>query len=86
MPPRIGSIEPMAQRTKLRQIREELGLSQEMLARRTRSISVETFRSAERGNRVHYASAVQILEAVNLVRQEKGLPMLQLEDLEIDLL
>lgn len=70
--------------TKLRQIREGLGLTQEALARRTRSINLRTYIRAESGKSgVKYKTAQEILDAINETRKEQGLPSVKLEDLEL---
>ena len=51
--------------TPLKRIRLDLGVSQEGLARRTRSVSTGTVKNAENGKRVTYDTATQILEAIN---------------------
>jgi len=72
--------------TKLRQIREGLGISQDALARRTRSVSVSTIVRLERGaHAARYDTAMQILDAINAVLEEQGKPKVTLEDLELRL-
>lgn len=71
--------------TGLRAIRESLGLSQEGLARRTRSLSARTIRNAEAGQRVTFDSAYQILEALNSIHSEVGRPSITLDDLRLTL-
>ncbi len=72
--------------TKLKQIRESLGISQDALARRTRSISVSTVVRLERGaHAARYDTAMQILDAINAVLQEQGKSKIVLEDLELRL-
>lgn len=71
--------------TKLKQVRLELGISQEGLARRTRSVSTGTIKNAENGRRVTYDTATQILEAVNALRAEAGKPPTTLDQLGLNL-
>lgn len=71
--------------TNLKQIRESLGLSQEGLARRTRSISARTIRNAESGQRVSFETARQILEAINNIHAEVGRPAVTIDDLGLTL-
>jgi predicted transcriptional regulator len=75
----------MAAATQLRQIRESLGATQEMMARRTRSIGLRTYLRAESGSRVTYDTAQQILEATNDLLQEAGRSSVTLEDLGLNL-
>ncbi|MFL5590475.1 MAG: helix-turn-helix domain-containing protein [Ktedonobacteraceae bacterium] len=69
----------------LRAIRESLGVSQEGLARRTRSLTTRTVANAERGKRVTYESATQILEAINALLAEAGKPPVTLDHLDFHL-
>jgi DNA-binding transcriptional regulator YiaG len=69
----------------LRAIRESLGVSQEGLARRTRSLTTRTVANAERGKRVTYDSATQILEAINELLAEAGKPPVTLDQLGLNL-
>lgn len=69
----------------LKQMRESLGLSQEGLARRTRSISARTIRNAEAGQRVSFETARQILEAINNIHSEVGRPAVTIDDLGLTL-
>ena len=71
--------------TGLKQLRERLGLSQEGLARRTRSLSARTIRNAEVGQRVTFDTARQILEAINDIHTEVGRPTVTLDDLGLKL-
>ena len=71
--------------TNLKQIRESLGLSQEGLARRTRSLSARTIRNAEAGQRVTFNTARQILEAMNNIHAEVGRPAITIDDLGLTL-
>lgn len=71
--------------TGLKQIRESLGLSQEGLARRTRSISARTIRNAESGQRVTFETARQILEAINAIHAEVGRTIVTIDDLGLNL-
>ena len=69
----------------LRALRESLGISQEGLARRTRTLTTRTVANAERGQRVTYDSATQILEAVNKLLAEAGKPPVTLDQLGLHL-
>lgn len=71
--------------TPLKEIRLSLGLSQEGLARRTRSVSMGTIRNAESGKRVTYDTATQILEALNELFEEGGKPSVTLDELGLHL-
>ena len=71
--------------TPLKRIRLELGVSQEGLARRTRSVSTGTVKNAENGKRVTYDTATQILEAINNLLTEAGKPTVTLDDLGLTL-
>lgn len=68
--------------TKLRQIREGMGVTQEALARRTRSINLRTYIRAEKGeSSVKYGTAKEILDAINEIRASEGVAPLALDDL-----
>ncbi|MFL5587658.1 MAG: helix-turn-helix domain-containing protein [Ktedonobacteraceae bacterium] len=67
--------------TPLKRIRLDLGVSQEGLARRTRSVSTGTVKNAENGKRVTYDTATQILEAINTLLTEEGKTAVTLDDL-----
>jgi DNA-binding transcriptional regulator YiaG len=69
----------------LRAIRESLGVSQEGLARRARSLTTRTVANAERGKRVTYESATQILEAINELLAEAGKPPVTLDQVGLHL-
>ena len=69
----------------LRALRESLGISQEGLARRTRTLTTRTVANAERGQRVTYDSATQILEAVNKLLAEAGKPPVTLDQVGLKL-
>jgi DNA-binding transcriptional regulator YiaG len=71
--------------TSLKQIRRDLKISQEGLARRTRTVSTGTVKNAENGKRVTNDTATQILEAINGLLQETGRNPVTLEDLELKL-
>ncbi len=71
--------------TPLKQMRQELGVSQEGVARRTRSVSTGTVKNAEGGKRVAYSNAIQILEAVNGLLAEVGRPAVTLDDLGLQI-
>ena len=71
--------------TQLKQIRIDLGVSQEGVARRTRSVSTGTVKNAENGRRVTHDTATQILEAINALLDEANKPQVTLEDLGLSL-
>jgi DNA-binding transcriptional regulator YiaG len=71
--------------TGLRQIRTGLGISQEGIARRTRSVSTGTVKNAESGKRVTFDTATQILEAINKLLEEAGREKITLDDLGLTL-
>jgi transcriptional regulator with XRE-family HTH domain len=71
--------------TKLRQIRDSLGVTQEAVSRRTRGIGLRTYIRAESGNRVTYDTANQILEAINSLLAEANRPPVSLDDLGLTL-
>jgi len=68
--------------TGLKQRREELTpkVSQEHLARKA-DITLATYRSAERGNKVQYSTAKKILDALNAERHARSLPDVSLDDI-----
>lgn len=70
--------------TKLKAIREELEVSQEYVVRQT-NISFSAYRNAETGKRVQYGTAKEILDAINRLRQNKGLDPITIEDLGLKL-
>lgn len=74
------------QTTKLRQIRRSLGVSQDALVRRTRSIPVRTYARIETGkSAARYDTAMQILDAINAILEEQGKSKIELKDLELRL-
>ncbi len=75
----------MAAETPLKQLRLDLGVSQEGVARRTRSVSTGTVKNAETGKRVTYDTANQILDAVNVILTEASRPTITLDDLGLTL-
>jgi transcriptional regulator with XRE-family HTH domain len=70
--------------TPLRRIREELGVSQEAVARRT-TASTGTYRRAENGYPVNYSTAQEILQAINSFLKERGKKEVTLDDLGLQL-
>ena len=56
--------------TRLRRIREEMGLTQETVARRT-TLTLGTYRRAEDGYPVKYSTAQEILQAINSFLREQ---------------
>ena len=73
------------QETPLHRIREELGVSQETVARRT-SLTTGTYRRAEDGYPVKYSTAQEILQAINSFLREKNRPEVSLDDLGLTLM
>lgn len=71
--------------TELRRIREELGISQEMVARRT-SLTVGTYRRAENGYPLKYSTAQEVLHAINSFLRENDKSEVSLEDLNLTLM
>jgi len=67
--------------TRLKTAREELGVSRERLAKKAENISAGTIRNAEYGARITYRKASDILSAVNLIRIEKGLSQVTMDEL-----
>jgi predicted transcriptional regulator len=76
----------MAEATKLRRMRMSLGVTQEALVKRMRTLRVRSYIRAERGDRkVTHDTAVQILDAINEVRNEQGLPPVTIDDLGLSI-
>lgn len=71
--------------TPLRRIREELGVSQKAVARRT-TLTTGTYRRAEDGNTVKYTTAQEILQAINDLLRESNRSEISLEDLGLTLM
>ncbi|MGB8347970.1 MAG: helix-turn-helix domain-containing protein [Ktedonobacteraceae bacterium] len=71
--------------TRLRRIREEMGLTQETVARRT-TLTFGTYRRAEDGYPVKYSTAQEILQAINSFLREKGKAEVSLNDLDLTLM
>ncbi len=71
--------------TKLRVIREELGVSQEAVARRT-SLTTGTYRRAENGHPLKYSTAQEILQAINSLLREHDRSEVSLDDLGLTLM
>lgn len=69
----------------LKKIRLELGVSQERLARRTKSISTGTIKRAENRQKVTYNTASQLLETINTLLIEAGRIPVSFKDLELSL-
>ena len=65
--------------TPLRRIRDGLGVSQEIVARRT-SLTTGTYRRAEDGFPVKYSTAQELLQAINSLLREQGKAEVSLED------
>lgn len=73
--------------TKLRQIRDSLGVTQEDLVQRVPGLRLRTYVRIERNeSAAQYSTALRILEAINKVLEESGKPKVALEDLELRLL
>lgn len=71
--------------TRLKEIRESLGVTQEILARRTRKVSMRTVVNAENGKAIKYSTAMDILSAINSLLAERDQQPLTLDDLELNL-
>lgn len=69
----------------LRRIREELGISQETVARRT-NLTTGTYRRAEEGYPVKYSTAQEILRAINSFLKESNKPEVSLDVLGLTLM
>ncbi len=72
----------MAEAKGLRRIRESIGATQEDVARRT-SLTLGTYRRAERGGAIKYSTALEILAALNGLLTEHGQSPVALEALEL---
>lgn len=70
--------------TCLKEIRESLGLSQEELARRTRTVPTRAIRRAEEGKTIPYPMVKQILEALNVLLLEAGRPPITFQDVGVN--
>jgi transcriptional regulator with XRE-family HTH domain len=70
--------------TKLKSLREELNpkVAQEDLAR-AGNIRISTYRNAERGRNVSYTTAKAILDAINSIRESRGMRPVDMDDLEL---
>lgn len=72
--------------SKLKEIREGMGLTQEALVRRTKSLNLRTYSRAEAGKTtVKYQTAMEILAVINEIRAEAAIAPLKLEDLGLKL-
>ena len=71
-------------RTGLERVRKETlnGVSQEAVAKRT-SLTTRTYARAEEGKPVKYSSALEILDAINRLLEERGLSQVVLHDLTL---
>ncbi len=70
--------------TGLKALGEQMGATQEEIARRTK-ISFSAYRNAETGKRVTYGTATEILTAINALRKEKEMEPVTMEDLTLKL-
>jgi predicted transcriptional regulator len=73
----------MAPQTQLRTLRESLGepyVTQEAVAR-CANLPLSTYRNAEGGKPVSYATAAAILGAINEIRKERNMQPLHMEEL-----
>jgi len=68
-----------------RSIRDELGVSQETVARRT-NLTTGTYRIAEDGYPVKYSTAQEILQAINSILREHHKSEVSLDDLGLTLM
>jgi DNA-binding XRE family transcriptional regulator len=71
--------------TRLKEIRESLGVTQEMVARRTSRVSMRTYVNAENGKAIKYSTAMDILNALNSLLAERNRQPLTLDDLGLNL-
>jgi DNA-binding XRE family transcriptional regulator len=72
--------------TKLRQIRDSLGVTQEDLVQRVPGLRLRTYIRIERNeSAAQHSTALRILEAINKVLEEQGKSEITLEDLELRL-
>lgn len=71
--------------TAMKQLRTQLGVTQEQMIRRTRSVSLSTIKNAESGKRVTYDTANQLVEAFNAILAEQSKPQITLDDLGLTL-
>lgn len=72
--------------TKFRVLREQqLRVSREAVARRTRSLSLGTIRNVEAGAAVRRTTAHELLAAVNSLLRDAHLPEVALDDLGLTL-
>jgi len=70
------------QKTKLRQIREDvLHATKEDVIRMVRKLPLSTYVRAEDVGIVQYSTATKILDAINAVAKEQGIAEYKLEDL-----
>jgi DNA-binding XRE family transcriptional regulator len=68
--------------TKLKQLRLEMNYTQEDFAIAA-SLRAKTYRNAERGLNTSYTTAQAILRTLNMLRANRGQPLLTLEDLDL---
>lgn len=70
-------------KSRLRQLREELGITQEDLARAAR-MTVQWYRQVEnQGANTSYTGARNLLNALNAEREKRSMPALALDNLEL---
>lgn len=67
--------------TRLKQIRADLGITQEDVIRKSTSLTLRTYSRAEQGESVRYGTALQILEAINAALLDAGKAPLALNEL-----
>ena len=67
--------------SRVREVREALGISREKLVRRTDTVSIGTLRNAEVGRRITHENARQITQAVNSYLAERMQNQIGMEDL-----
>ena len=75
---------PVMTETKLKQMRKDLGYTQEDFAIMA-GLRIKTYRTAEQKGRTSYPTAQSILRALNTSRIARGMPALTLDDLELDI-
>ncbi len=74
----------MSDSTNLERLRQELGLTAEQMAKRL-TVSFSTYRNAEKGGPCRYATATEILGAINGIRVERGMPPVSLDELGLNI-
>lgn len=68
----------------LKNLRSEVSITQETFAHQA-GLKLKTYRYAEWGRNVSYTTAMAILNEMNRLRDDQGLPKLSLEDLGLSI-